>query len=152
MAQLVWDERWLALAKHVSSWSKDQSTKVGCVVVGTANQVLAIGYNGLPRNVDDSISERYLRPLKYKWTEHAERNAIYNAARTGTNLTGSVLYVEWFPCSDCARGIAQSGIDCIVTLNPSNYYNSDLYARWGEDFHISYDILFEAKVKLRYVD
>ena len=99
-----WDRRWLDLADHVSQWSKDQSTKVGCVIVGEANQVLSLGYNGFPRGVNDTPPERHQRPAKYKWTEHAERNALFNAARTGTNLTGAVLYVPWFPCVDCAQG------------------------------------------------
>lgn len=146
-----WAKRWLELANHISSWSKDRSTKVGCVVVGDANQVLALGYNGFPRGVNDHADERHERPLKYKWTEHAERNAIYNAARTGTNLTDSTIYVPWFPCTDCARGIVQSGIAEVVTVNPWEY-RRDFMDRWAEDFDISYGILFEAKVRIRYID
>jgi len=146
-----WDSRWLNLADHVSAWSKDRSTKVGCIVVGEANQILTQGYNGFPRGVNDNLPERHERPLKYRWTEHAERNAIYNAARTGTSLIGSTLYVPWFPCTDCARGIVQSGIAAVVTVNPWSY-RRDFMDRWAEDFNISYSILFEANVTVRYVD
>lgn len=146
-----WDERWLDLADHVGSWSKDRSTKVGCVIVGDANQVLSLGYNGFPRGVNDTHPARHERPAKYHWTEHAERNAIYNAARTGTNLTGSVLYVPWFPCVDCARGIAQAGIAAIVTTMPESY-EDEFMSRWAESFRISYEILTESRVSIRYVE
>jgi len=149
MPRLDWDYRWLELADHVGSWSKDRSTKVGCVIVGDANQVLALGYNGFPRGVDDYVPERHQRPRKYQWTEHAERNAIYNAARTGTRLTGAVLYVPWFPCIDCARGVIQAGISAIVTRTPESYA-VEFMKRWGEDFKVSYEILSEAKVQVRY--
>lgn len=149
MPELGWDWRWLTLASQVSSWSKDRSTKVGCLIVGSSNQVLSLGYNGFPRGVNDYIPERHERPLKYKWTEHAERNAIYNAARTGTSLMGGVLFVPWFPCSDCSRGIVQAGIATVVTTRPDNY-EEEFLIRWEVDFHISYDILTEGKVIIRY--
>lgn len=150
MPQLNWDYRWLMLARHISSWSKDRSTKVGCVIVGNANQVLALGYNGFPRGIDDYVPDRHERPAKYKWTEHAERNAIYNAARTGTNLTGAVLYVPWFPCVDCARGIVQAGIIRVGTTPPE--YEQSFMARWGEDLKVSYDLMTEAGVEVRYIN
>lgn len=110
----MWDQRYLDMAELVGSWSKDEATKVGCVIVGDAGQILATGYNGMPRRVDDDVPERQLRPVKYFYMEHAERNAIYNAALTGTKLENSMLYVPWHPCADCARGIIQSGIWCVV--------------------------------------
>lgn len=141
----------MELAELVGSWSKDRSTKVGCVVVGESNQVLSLGYNGFPRGANDTIPERHDRPAKYKWTEHAERNAMYNAARTGTNLTGSTIYVPWFPCTDCARGIAQSGISTVVAVNPSEY-DAGFMDRWGADFNISCELLTESGVGIRYVE
>ena len=146
-----WDKRWLDLADNIGAWSKDRSTKVGCIVVGEANQVLSIGYNGFPRGVNDTPPERHQRPAKYKWTEHAERNAIYNAARTGTNLTGAVLYVPWFPCIDCGRGIVQSGIAAVVTTIPKNY-EAEFLSRWAQEFRVSHEILFESGVDIYYVE
>lgn len=150
-ASPVWDKRWLDLADHISTWSKDRSTKVGCVIVGGANQVLSIGYNGFPRGVNDTLPARHERPAKYQWTEHAERNAIYNAARTGTNLSDSVLYVPWFPCINCARGIVQSGISSVVTTAPA-HYEVEFRDRWGKDYEVSYYILTEAGVGIWYVE
>lgn len=151
MSELNWDQRWLALADHVGQWSKDRSTKVGCVIVGNANQILSLGYNGFPRGVNDTTPERHQRPTKYAWTEHAERNAFYNAARTGTSLTGAVLYVPWFPCIDCARGIVQAGISAVVTTSPTTYA-VEFVRRWDESFTVSYEIMNEAQVQVRYVE
>ena len=47
-----WDKRFLEMAKLVASWSKDPSTQVGAVAVRNRT-VIAQGYNGFPRGVDD---------------------------------------------------------------------------------------------------
>lgn len=106
----------LSMAQLVSKKSKDRSTKVGAVIVGEDNEVLSVGYNGFPRGVNDDIDHRHGRPQKYEFTEHAERNAIYNAARQGIRLKGSTMYLNWepFPCPDCARAVIQSGIKKVV--------------------------------------
>lgn len=141
-----WDRRFVELADHVSTWSKDRSTKVGAVIVGNNREVLSMGYNGFPREARDNIDARHERPLKYKWSEHAERNAIYNAARNGVRLEGSSIYLQWYPCCDCARAIAQSGIKKIVCHAPD--FN---HPRWGDDFKISSEILSESNVETKFV-
>jgi len=110
-----WDQRYLKLAEEVASWSKDPSRKIGAVAVGTKGQVLAQGYNGFPRGIDDS-EERYNdRERKYGLVVHAEMNVIYNATYNGVSLDGATLYVTGLPvCSDCAKGIIQVGIKRVV--------------------------------------
>lgn len=108
-----WHLRFLDMAKLVATWSKDRSTQVGAVAVGSNREVRAMGYNGFPRGVDDDVEERYERPVKYLFTEHAERNLLYNATRIGVSLDGCALYCTHFPCADCARGIIQSGISSL---------------------------------------
>ncbi len=112
---ISWDRKYLNLAKEVSSWSKDPSTKVGAVAVGKVGQILAQGYNGFPRGIADT-QERYdNRELKYKYVVHAEMNCIYNATHNGVSLNGATLYVWGLPvCSECAKGIIQVGVDKIV--------------------------------------
>jgi deoxycytidylate deaminase len=71
------DERYLALAKEVSTWSKDPSTQVGAVTVGSKKEVLSQGFNGFPRNIKDTDERYNNRETKYKFVVHAEMNAIY---------------------------------------------------------------------------
>ncbi len=142
-----WDKRFMDLALHVASWSKDQSTKVGCVVVSPSREILALGYNGFPRGLDDERSERHQRPAKYMWTEHAERNAIFSAARVGVSLLRSTMYLPWFPCPDCARAIVQAGIGTLVAVTPDH---AD--PRWGEGFPASEGILGECGVAVRWYE
>jgi len=110
-----WNKRFLDLAGHVAGWSKDPSTKVGAVIVNDDKQVLGLGYNGFPRGVHD-CEERYNdRNLKLQFVAHAERNALDNAA----DVRGATLYSTLFPCTDCAKGIIQRGIRCVVTTQPN---------------------------------
>ena len=93
--------------------------KVGCVIVGDDNAVLSMGFNGFPRGVDEKSKARWKRPEKYHWVEHAERNAIYNAARHGINLNGARVYLNYEPkpCADCTRALIQAGIKEIIGPN-----------------------------------
>ncbi len=140
-----WDARFMGLAKHIAGWSKDRSRRVGCVIVGPDNEIRAYGFNGFPRGVDDEPESRHARPAKYKWTEHAERNAIYNAARIGTPLQGCRMYLPWFPCMDCARAVVQSGIVELICVRPDL---SD--PQWGSDFADVPRLLEEASVTIRW--
>src|ERR1700739_3518019 len=79
----IWDRRFMVLAASIGSWSKDRSAKTGCVIVGPDRLIRSTGFNGFVRGVDDEVAARHERPAKYSWTEHAERNGIYNAARLG---------------------------------------------------------------------
>lgn len=110
-----WNRKYLLLAQHISSWSKDPSTQVGAVAVGDVGQILATGYNGFPRNIEDSEKRLTIRELKYKLVVHAEMNCIYNATHNGVSLKDSTLYVWGLPvCSECAKGVIQVGIKHIV--------------------------------------
>jgi dCMP deaminase len=140
-----WDSRFMAIAEQVSAWSKDRSRRVGCVIVGPENELRSTGYNGFPRGVDDDAQYRHDRPMKYKWTEHAERNAIYNAARIGTPLAGCRLYVTWLPCMDCARAVVQAGMSELVCVEKD--LDDPL---WAVDFREVPILLLEAGVRLRY--
>lgn len=108
-----WDEHFMDMAILVAQRSKDPSTKVGCVVVSEDKIVVATGYNGLPRGVEDR-SERMERPAKYLWTSHAEENAVAQSARVGVKLKGGTAFVTHHPCSRCARSLIQAGITAVV--------------------------------------
>ena len=79
-----WDQYYLDICKVVASRSKDPNTQIGCVIIGPNREIRSTGYNSFPRGIRDDVPERLVRPTKYLWIEHAERNAICNAARAGT--------------------------------------------------------------------
>jgi dCMP deaminase len=138
-----WDEKFIALAKHIAEWSKDTNRKNGAVIVNSDNIVLSLGYNGFPRGCDDSITTRYEQPTKYLFTEHAERNAIFHAAKSGMVINGSRIYMTMFPCADCARAIIQSGITKIITPTPDLEHKT-----WGIHFKASIMMLEESGVEI----
>jgi len=116
--EAIWTARFMGLCNHVASWSEDRDRHVGCVIVApTGHVVRAVGYNGLPRGVLAEDETRLDRPTgeKFYWVEHAERNAVYNAARAGVSVEGCTAYVNRFPCADCGRALIQSGIARLVT-------------------------------------
>lgn len=142
-----WEKRFFKYAEEVAQWSKDRSTKVGCVIVNDENDILSRGYNGFPRGADDDTDQRrYEKPAKYMWTEHAERNAIYNAARTGTSLVGSNAYCTYFPCIDCTRGLIQVGVKKIYAPKPD--FNHE---KWGDSWIEGVTMLKECGVEIIWV-
>jgi dCMP deaminase len=139
-----WNKRYVDAAKFYASWSKDESNKVGAVIYNPKTKtILSSGFNGFPRGVNDNVEERKVRPLKYLFTIHAERNSIYNAARHGITLDGMGMALDWFPCSGCAGAIVQVGITEIICSAPD--FNHE---RWGADFKIASEILNEAGVNI----
>jgi dCMP deaminase len=139
----TWDETFLELCDVIAKRSKDENTKVGCVLVGPDHEVLSLGYNCFPRGVDDNNPARQLRPEKYLWFEHAERNAILNAARVGTATKGATCYIPGLPCVRCSRAMIQAGITEIVC--GSNV----IPQRWVEGCGPSLVMLEEAGVMIR---
>ncbi|MBR2285873.1 MAG: dCMP deaminase family protein [Alphaproteobacteria bacterium] len=142
-----WNYRFMELALHISTWSKDPSTKVGCIVVGPDKEIRSQGYNGFPRGVNDDVEYRQLRPTKYAFYEHAERNAIYNACSFGASLRGCTLYVTMPPCADCARAIIQSGIKQVYFLTPEIDAAKPQTANWRDTVVNSFEMFREAGVK-----
>jgi len=154
MSELNWDQTWISMAHLFSKKSKDPSTKVGCVIVGEGNFLLSIGFNGFPRNVNEKISERWERPAKYVWVEHAERNCCYNAARNGTKLFGATAYLNWdpIPCVECTKALVQSGISSIVGPKNRSFKARPNASNTDYNFDTAMTILNEAGVIIREVD
>ncbi len=111
-----WDEYFMGVALLAAKRSKDPSTQVGACIVSTDNIILSTGYNGFPYGCsDDSFPwDREGDETKYPFVVHAELNAILNAG--GRNLRGAKIYVDLFPCNECAKAIIQSGIREVVYL------------------------------------
>ena len=139
-----WNERFLNLAIHISQWSKDPSTKVGCVVVGPDHEIRSTGFNGLPRGIEDNDERLSNREIKYPMICHAEENAIMHAARIGISLKECTAYVTWPPCTRCARSLIQAGI--LTVIYPKN---TEIPERWASDFELSMNMFKEAGIELR---
>lgn len=142
-----WPRKFLSLVLTVADWSKDRSRKTACIIAGPAHDVRAMGYNGFPRGVDDDVVARHERPAKYHWTEHAERNAIYNAARSGVALENCTAYMHWYPCADCARALVQAGISTIWCVEPE--WDDETYK---DSFAVVPVMFQEAGVEVRYYE
>ena len=139
-----WDRRFLELAKHISKWSKDPSTKVGCVVVGEDREIRSNGFNGFPRGIADDSDRLEDREQKYPLICHAEENAIMHAARIGVSLKGNTAYISWPPSSRCARSLIQAGVNEVVF--PAGV---DVPKRWRPDFDIAIAMMNEAGTAVR---
>ena len=121
-----WDHRFLALAEHISNWSKDPSTQVGAVITHTrSKRVVSMGFNGFPAGVEDTRERLDDRETKYEMVVHAEQNALMFA---GDRAEGGTLYVHPLPpCARCAVIIIQAGIKRVVCDQPDFEHE-----RWGE--------------------
>ena len=141
-----WDQRFLKLAEHISGWSKDPSTKVGCVVVGEDREIRSTGFNGFPRGIADDAARLEDREQKYPLICHAEENAIMHAARIGLSLKGCTAYVTWPPCTRCARSLIQAGV--VEVVYPEEI---EVPERWMADFDMSTSMMGEAGLNIRQV-
>jgi len=139
----IWKDRYLNLAKEISTWSKDPSTQIGCVAIGNKGQVLSQGYNGFPRYFDDHKDLYKDREIKYKYIVHAEMNCIYHATLNGISLEGAKLFVYGLGvCHECAKGIVQVGIKEVFAS-----CNQDKSKRWQESFNYTKNIFKKSGVK-----
>ena len=134
---MKWELRYLEMAKLVSTWSKDPSTKVGAVIVDSDNTVISVGFNGLPRRIQDTDQRLNNRDIKLKMIIHAEINAIITAKRP---LNGTTIYTYPFmSCSQCAGMIIQSGICRHISYKTDN-------ERWKDSFDLALEMFDEARV------
>ena len=119
---LTWDEYFMSIAMLAKERSKDPNTQVGACIVSEDNKIISTGYNGMPKGCNDDDMpwgrDGGMLDTKYAFVCHAELNAILNSTQ---NVKGSRIYVDLFPCNECAKAIIQSGIKEVV-------YNSDKYA------------------------
>lgn len=125
---LKWDEYFMAIVKLSAMRSKDPSTQVGACIISDDNRILSIGYNGAPNGYDDDkfpwAREGKNLDTKYPYVCHAEMNAILNFRGNKKDLENAKIYVDLFPCNECAKIIIQSGIKHIVYLS-DKYANSE---------------------------
>lgn len=145
----VWLHRHLELAREVSSWSKDDSTKVGALIVTKEGKPVSWGYNGIPMGVKENL-DRTIRPVKYHYFAHAERNAL-DLSRS--SVEDCWMFVTHPPCSDCARGIIQTGISTVVIdIRGIDDFADRRGKDWFESVEHSMQMFGEAGVRVIYFD
>ena len=145
---MEWTDYFRELAKTVSLKSKDESTKIGAVIIDTNNSIVSTGYNSFPRGINDKIKSRQVRPEKYFWFEHAERNAIYNAARIGVSTSNCTIYLSAaIPCVDCARAISNSGIKIVYCEDSIGPLRGE---QWSKQVDRTLQMFKEAGVTLEF--
>jgi dCMP deaminase len=142
----------LNVAEQIKPMSKDAKTQIAVLILDTEYTIRSVGYNSFPRGIDDSRPERQERPEKYFWFEHAERNSIYNAARTHADIRNSwMLLTCGMPCTDCARGIIQAGLEGIIMKEKSNS-KTTTQTIWEEHALRSEQMFAEAGIKIVYLE
>lgn len=140
-----WDIRFLDLAKLVSTWSKDPSTKVGAVIVAPDKRIVSTGFNGFAQNMGD-IGYLYAnREEKYSRIIHAEMNAVMFARES---LRGCTMYSSLAPCDRCFVHMLQLGITRFVAPKATE----DQLTRWGAAFERVRTYAREAQVELNELD
>lgn len=140
MSLTNWDQRFMNLATHISTWSKDPSSQVGAVIVGRHKRDICHGYNGFPPGIADTSERLNDRPTKYRLIQHAERNALDNCH---FDTRGASLYVTRYPCSECAKSIISKGIARVIyAVHP------EFEARWADELNWTWTMLMEAGIPL----
>lgn len=163
-----WDEYFMAIAKLTAARSKDPNTQVGACIVSNDNRLLSAGYNGAPNNFhDDKFPwKREGKPLetKYMFVCHAEANAIDNYRGYKKEFEGARIYVDLFPCNECAKRIIQSGIKEVIYLS-DKYKDTDstiasklmfdtcgvTYRELKKDYQKTLKISLEADTPVEYI-
>lgn len=141
------DVEYLELAYYQAVKSPDPSTQNGAIIVKN-KQIIGQGFNEFPAGVKYA-DERWERPIKYSYIEHAERNAIFDCVRKGNSTVGAVMYCPWYACADCGRAIIQAGIKEVVGhMLPAHKDNP----RWKDSIAFAIAMFEEAGVKYRYVE
>jgi len=146
LSELKWHCRWISKAAEYANWSKDQSTKVGAVIVRGRRQLTA-GFNGFPEGINDDEDWKWERPDKYSFVEHAERNAINQGALHGISIENSTLYLNYCPppCDSCTRSLIQTHISRVI--GPMNLFPGK-GKQWQRSLEIASLMLLEAGVEV----
>ena len=130
--RIDWNEYFMSIALLISCRSPCERLHVGCVIVNKYNNIVSVGYNGfLPGapHVSRVVNNHE------QSTVHAEQNSISYAAKCGVSVDGCSAYVTHFPCINCAKILASSGIKKIFYHN--DYKNDKLVLDILKDINVT---------------
>lgn len=133
--------RLLTIAVNLSEVSRDPLTRNAALLVSNEGDIVYTrAVNNFPVGVVE-YDERWERPMKYDYVQHAERGAIYAAAKLGFKTGGTTLICPFFACQECAKAIVGAGISNVIGLY-------DPTSHWRDKISIGDVILLEAGVKI----
>jgi dCMP deaminase len=132
----------------LSQLSPDLSTQNGAILVDWKGNFISSGINCFPYGVEYK-PERLERPLKYKYTEHAERAAIFSAARMGKSTEGSIMICQWAACGDCCRGIIDSGVTTLISHKQAFDRSPE---NWLKEIEVAFIMMKESGIKTIWYD
>lgn len=119
--RLEWDDYFMCIALLASCRSPCERLHVGSVIT-KSNRIVSIGYNGF---IAGTPHTSLIREGHEQAIIHSEINALANSNRLGgTSLEGAIIYITHYPCINCFKSIAATGIKEIVFMN--DYNNDDL--------------------------
>ncbi len=140
-----YDAKKLGLAyEYGQKYATDRSTKNGALLLDEYGKFISFGACGLLPGLKD-LPERHERPKKYLFTAHAERDAIYSAAKRGIATLGSTLYVPWYSCAPCAIAIVSAGIEKVIGHEAAMLRTPE---HWIGDIQAAFEILQESGVEM----
>ena len=143
MNRPTWDEYFMGMAHYASIRSHDSETKVGCVIVGSPNVIVGVGYNGFCTSVrEDDLPTT--RPDKYPFMVHAEANAVSNLVVKQIDYYKT--YITHLPCATCAKLLWQSGVHEWYVPEGSKAHGET------EEDKIVYNHLIENGLEITYLD
>jgi len=147
----------LRMAYEVADdFATDPSTQNGAILVDSDGHPFSEGANHFPNGVEEK-TDRWERPGKYLFVEHAERNVIYAAARAGFKTDKATMYCPWAACTDCARAIIQAGIKEVITHHKpvpdsGERFGMPVHPKWSESINVALLMLEEAGVNINWVE
>lgn len=139
---LKWVKRYFETTDLIASWSKDPRTKIGAIVVAPDGHIVAQGYNGFPRGIEDSEARLNDRPTKHKLVVHAEANTLLSSLYNGVPVKDYTMYINSLCCSECAKIIIQSGIKKVYMIKRDDAF-------WDESHNLSLDMFKECGIEYK---
>lgn len=136
-------QRLLKIAYNKAQESTNPSTQNGAILVNDEGKIVLSAINSFPDGVKET-QERQVKPLRHKFSVHAERNILYQAARFGIKTEGLTMVCPWAACSDCAQAVIQTGIKRLVAHKQALDKSND----WQEDMDLAFIMLREAGVEV----
>ncbi|AGH31013.1 dCMP deaminase [Micromonas pusilla virus 12T] len=125
MSRISWDDYFMKAAELASVRSPCDRLKVGCVL-SKNNRLISMGYNGF---LSGSEHKSIVRDGHEQATIHAEINSITDAAKRGVSVDGATAYITHYPCLNCYKALASSGIKHIYYK--TSYKNDPILEELG---------------------